>query len=153
MKTTEKIKNTSFSDFRHHLNGVVCDIYECIQLNGMSAVLKVLPVGYLNSDKSNKNSQLPSGEEPRYFNVPFAYTPGIFGFNRLIKDIYYAYVITSDPTKIEGCPAILIPKTSLGNGVHKNSAGNMTEPDMLDKVEIEALTMKKENLIPTRMFK
>ena len=66
-----------------------------------------------------------------------------------MKDLYYAYVLTDNPSLIEGRPALIIPKSFL----YRNPGTNYsTEPDAVLKEELEKLIMRKEVLVKSRKF-
>jgi hypothetical protein len=142
MKIQNQIKDNVFADYRSHIPGVICDIVECNQYAGFSAVLRVSPLGY------NKIS-VATDEKQKLYNVICCGSVGIYGFPTLMKDLYYAYVLTDNPSLIEGRPALIIPKSFL----YRNSGDNYaTEPDMMLKEELSKMVVKKEQLVKSRKF-
>jgi hypothetical protein len=155
MNTKESISDLSYSDYRHHIPGVACEILDCEQSSFFSSILYVLPVDYftgINRDSSNTGNQLPSGAQPRFFKVICTSPSCIFGFTPLIKEKYYAYVFTPEPSSIEGMPAILIPKTFLRSSAQTKNAVNNISQDSVYKEELEATRMFKDNFIKLSMF-
>lgn len=139
-KIVENIKDNSFSDYRLHVPGVICDIYECNQYVGYSSVLRVLPVGY-------DVSAVSSDEKLKYFNVVCCGSVGVYGFTTSIKETHRAYVLTDNPSFIEGMPALIIPK----NFLYRNPGeGYKTEPDSVNKDDLQGLVMRKEILVRSR---
>jgi hypothetical protein len=142
MKIQNNIKDNAFSDYRTHIPGVICDIIECNQYAGFSAVLKVSPIGYMTIDTATSETQ-------KLYNVICCGSIGVYGFPTLMKDLYYAYVLTDNPSLIEGRPALIIPKTFLYRNPGDSYA---TEPDMLLKDELKKMIVKKEVLVRARKF-
>jgi len=142
MKIQNTIKDISFSDYRTHVPGIICEIIECIQYIGFSATLKVVPVGYTSSN-------YPTEEKLKLYNVVCCGSAGIYGFPTMMKDLYYAYVITNNPSLIEGRPALIIPKSVL----YRNPKSDYEiEPDMVSKAELDKMVVRKEVLVKSRKF-
>ena len=140
MTIHDSIKDIAFSDYRSHIPGVICDIIECNQYIGFSAMLKVAPVGYMNA--STKTT-----DKAKLFNVVCCGSVGIYGFPTLMKDLYYAYVLTDNPSLLEGRPALIISKSFL----YRNPGSNYEmEPDMVLKEELKKMIVRKENLVKSR---
>jgi hypothetical protein len=139
-KIVDTIKEHSFSDYRHHVPGVICEIKEFNQYIGFSAVLKVIPLDseseYISSEGTPKNS-----------NVMYCGAAGIYGLPASVKDTCYAYVMTDNPSLLEGKPAIIIPKSFL---LSNPGLDHKVEPDILSKTELKKLVMRKEDLIASR---
>lgn len=142
MKIPEQIKDSSFSDYRHHFSGVLCEIYDAKQYEGFSAILTVYPADY--SDYDLDLSKI------RMFNVPYCMPAGMYGFTTSMKDIYYAYVITDRPSIIEGRPAILVPKSFFYGKNSLENNDSTSEPNMYSKKELESIVIRKDNLIVER---
>ena len=140
-KIVDRIKDQANSDYRLHMSGVVCDIYDANQIIGMSAVLTVAPVGY--NDPQNINP------ESKRFNVIPAGNPSVYGFPTNLKEAYYAYVITDDVSKIEGKVAVIIPKNILlsNPGPDWNTSNNMISPS-----GINDMVVRKDDLIVSRKY-
>jgi hypothetical protein len=140
MNLQNVIKDAAFSDYRSHIPGIICEIIECYQYVGFSATLKVIPVGY--------GDDIPaSSDKLKMYNVICCGSVGIYGFPTLMKDLFYAYVITDNPSLIEGRPALIIPKSVL----YRNPGSNYNaEPDIVPKSTLKTLVMKKEILIKSR---
>jgi hypothetical protein len=136
---TSNIQNSAKQDYRSHVPGIICDIIECYQYTGMSAVLRVLPIGYSEPGVAVSN--------PKHFNVVCSGTVGVYGFPTAMKDMFYAYVLSDDPSSIEGKPAILIPKTFL---LRNPGSDYVTNKDMIDEKYLKKMVMRKENLIVSR---
>ena len=141
-KIVDSIKDHSFSDYRLHMSAVVCDIVECNQYVGLHSVLKVSPRNY-------DVSIIQAPDEIKHFNVVCSGTVGVYGFPTNLKELYYAYVLTDNPSEIEGNPALIVPKSFLMGNPGDDYA---VEPDALSKEELKKLRMRKENLIRSRKF-
>jgi hypothetical protein len=107
----------------------------------MSSVLRVIPVGYSEPGVAVAN--------PKHYNVVCSGAAGVYGFPLAIKESFLAYVLTDDPSAIEGKPAILIPKTFL---LRNPGSDYATNKDMIDEKELKKMIMRKENLIVSRKF-
>ena len=138
MGTSDIIKDISYNDYRLRIPGVICAIIECHQYIGFGAILKVRPEDYDVKDVTEDG-------DARYFNVVCAGTPGIYGFPTLLKENYNAYVMTNNPSMLDGKIAILVPKTFLNRSV-----GSGTENDTVSKAELTNLIMKKDAFIRAR---
>ena len=141
-RTIENIKNIAFSDYRSRIPGIICDIIDCQQYVGFSSVLKVKPTGYSGISTG-------SNEKIKSYNVVCCGSTGVYGFSTSIKESFFAYVITDNPSLIEGLPAILIPKTFL---MRNPGIDYDTNEDVIDKEELKKLVMRKENLIVSRKY-
>jgi hypothetical protein len=64
-----------------------------------------------------------------------------------MKELFYAYVLTDNPSMIEGKPALIVPRNFLLSNPGSDYA---VEPDMIKKDELKKATMRKENLIRSR---
>ena len=140
-KIVENIKNRANSDYRVHVTGIVCDIFAAYQLTGMSSVLSVAPVGF--NDPQNLVST------PKRYNVIPVGSAGVYGFPAALLEVYYAYVLTDDISKLEGKPAIIIPKSMLLSNPGSDWA---TENNMISAANINTMVVRKEDLIVSRKY-
>jgi hypothetical protein len=138
MGTSDIIKDISYSDYRLRIPGVICTIIEVHQYVGFGAILKVRPEDYDMKD-------IPEDGDVRYFNVACAGTPGVYGFPTLLTDNYNAYVMTNNPSMLDGKIAILVPKTFLNRSV-----GSKTNTETVNKDALDDLIMKKDSFIKAR---
>ena len=141
MKISETIKDISFSDYRLRFQGVICTILDSKELMGFGHILKVLPEDWDNNDA-------PDGGPMGGFNVLCINTMGIMGIPFGIKTKYNAYVLTSNPTLIEGKIAILVPKVFLSRDTQNASEKNIVSNDVLNK----QLTVIKDSHVVSRKF-
>lgn len=145
MSNLEFIKDSANNDFRRHIPGVLCNIKDCKQYVGFGAVLKVSPVN------TSALFYSKDGKDSAVFNVALCNTSGVYGFSSSIKDTHYAYVICDDPTRLDGRPALLVPKTFL---YPNRESTSKTEPDEIDQEELKKkFTMVKEVFIKSRKFR
>jgi len=142
MKIPNSIKDIAFSDYRSHIPGIICDIIECNQYIGFSSILKVRPLGLLDSPTADL-------EVLKLYNVICCGSVGIYGFPTLMKDLYYAYVLTDNPSLIEGRPALIIPRSFLYRNPNNDYA---TEPDMITREELKKMIVTKEILVKSRKY-
>jgi len=140
MRIQEQIKDSAFSDYRSHIPGIICDIIECNQYVGFAAVLRVSPLGYSTFESD------PS-EEVRLYNVVCCGAVGVYGFTTLMRESCYAYVLTDNPSLIEGRPALIIPKSFLYRTPGDDYA---TEKDMVLKEDLKNMVVRKEILVKSR---
>jgi len=138
-KIVENIKNQANSDYRIHVSGIVCDIFAANQINGMASTLTVAPVGF----------SLPQNATPnqKRYSVIAVGSAGVYGYPSNLMDSYYAYVLTDNISKIEGKPAVLIPKSVL---LSNPGSDYVSEPNIIGADDVNAMVVRKENLIVSR---
>ena len=140
-KIIDKIRDQANSDYRLHVTGIVCDIFEAYQMVGMSSVLSVAPVGFNDAQNISLN--------PKRYNVIPIGSAGVYGFPAAIKESFYAYVLTDDISKIEGKTAVIIPKSVLLSNPGHDWAD---ENNMISAVNLNGMIVRKENLIVSRKY-
>jgi len=138
MSIKKDIKDLAFYDYRSHVPGVICEIVDCKDYIGFSSVLKVYPVGY------SAPLLVLSDEKTKHYNVSCCSPGGVYGFPTSMKESHYAYVLTDNPTMIEGKPAVLIPKSFLYRNYGKSYD---TEPDMISQDALAKMEVSKDQLI------
>ena len=140
-KIVDNIKNTTNADYRVHVTGIVCDIFDAFQVTGMSSVLSVAPVGF--NDPQNLVSN------PKRYNVLPVGSPGVYGFPTALKESFYAYVLTDDISLLEGKPAVIIPKSAL---LSNPGSDWSTENNMISADNLNNMIVRKEDLIVSRKY-
>ena len=140
-KVIENIKRIADSDYRSHILGIVCDIFDAFQLDGMSSVLSVAPIGF--NDPQNVVAN------PKRYNVTPIGSAGVYGFPTALKEAYYAYVLTDDTSNLEGKPAVIIPKSIL---LSNPGTDWKIEPNMISAANVQNMIVQKEDLIASRKY-
>lgn len=140
-KVIDSIVKIADSNYKSHINGIVCDIFSAYQIEGMSSVLSVAPIGFNDANAVVQN--------PVRYNVIPIGSAGVYGFPTALKEAYYAYVLTDDVSKIEGKPAIIIPKSVLFSNPGPDWA---TENNMISAMNINNMVVRKDNLIVSSKY-
>jgi hypothetical protein len=132
MKPIDVIKQRLDYDFIKYRQIVACDILNIKSIRGVGLVAKVSPKGDENVDALASQE---GGEDRAEFMVVCVNRP--FGWMEWnIKEKYDAYVLSIINDNIDGCPALIVPKTYIDN-----------IDDWDEKKEVKLENKVKENII------